>query len=104
MDDALANIVADGCDVGIRIGESLTEHMMAVPITPALEMAVVATSTYFEEHGIPNSPEDLTRHNCLRFRQPSGAIHPWEFNSPEVGGHASRLNRRAASSPTTTTG
>lgn len=86
MDDTLANIVADGCDAGIRIGESLAEHMVAVPITPALEMAVVGTPAYFEQYGLPNVPEDLSRHNCLRFRQPSGAIHPWEFTSPEEGG------------------
>lgn len=88
MDDALANIVADGCDAGIRIGESLAEHMVAAPITPALEMAVVATPAYFEQHGKPTTPADLTQHNCLRFRQTSGAIHPWEFTSPEAGGHA----------------
>lgn len=87
MDDALSNIVADGCDAGIRIGESLAEHMVAVPITPALEMAVVATPAYFTQYGVPATPSDLSRHNCLRFRQTGGAIHPWEFTAPEVGGH-----------------
>lgn len=88
MDDALANIVADGCDAGIRIGESLAEHMMAVPITPILEMAVVAAPAYFAQHGMPATPADLTQHNCLRYRLASGGLHPWEFTSPEAGGHA----------------
>ncbi len=87
MDDALANIVADGCDAGIRIGESLAEHMVAVPITPKLEMAVVGTPAYFERHGLPSTPADLARHNCLRFRLPGGAIFAWEFTGPETGGH-----------------
>ncbi|ABB06312.1 LysR family transcriptional regulator [Burkholderia lata] len=87
MDDGLANIVADGCDVGIRIGESLAPHMVAVPITPSLEMAVVGTPAYFKRHGEPATPADLVRHNCLRFRQVSGAIHPWEFASPDASGH-----------------
>lgn len=87
MDDALANIVADGCDAGIRIGESLAEHMVAVPITPALEMAVVGTPEYFERYEPPATPADLPRHNCLRFRRTGGAIHPWEFTAPERGGH-----------------
>ncbi|AJG22405.1 LysR family transcriptional regulator [Cupriavidus basilensis] len=87
MDDALANIVADGCDAGIRVGESLAEHMVAVPITPALEMAVVGTPAYFQRHGQPATPADLAQHNCLRFRLPGGAILPWEFTSPEAGGH-----------------
>jgi DNA-binding transcriptional LysR family regulator len=87
MDDALANIVADGCDAGIRLGESLAEHMVAVPITPVLEMAVVGTPAYFERFGKPATPADLGTHNCIRFRQTSGAIHPWEFTSPKAGGH-----------------
>lgn len=87
MDDSLANIVADGCDAGIRIGESLAEHMVAVPITPPLEMAVVATPNYFAQHGMPVTPTDLAQHNCLRFRLTSGAIYAWEFTSPEPGGH-----------------
>lgn len=88
MDDSLANIVADGCDAGIRIGESLAEHMVAVPITPALEMAVVATPAYFEQHGLPATPADLAQHNCLRFRQTSGAIYAWEFTSPTPDRHS----------------
>lgn len=88
MDDSLANIIADGCDVGIRIGESLAEHMVAVPITPVLEMAVVASPAYFEQYGVPTTPTDLARHNCLRYRLTSGAIYAWEFTSPEDGGHA----------------
>lgn len=88
MDDALANIVADGCDVGIRIGESLAEHMVAVPITHALEMAVVASPEYFKHHGVPDTPADLNKHHCLRYRQASGAIHAWEFNALEADGHA----------------
>lgn len=87
MDDALANIVADGCDAGIRIGESLAEHMVAVPITPALEMAVVATPDYFRRHPPPVTPEDLSRHDCLRFRQAGGGVHPWEFSAPDGGAH-----------------
>ncbi|MEN5033131.1 LysR family transcriptional regulator [Pseudomonas sp. TWI929] len=87
-DDALANIVADGCDAGIRVGESLAEHMVAVPITSALEMAVVGTPAYFERHGQPATPADLAQHNCLRFRMPGGAILPWEFTAPEEDGHA----------------
>lgn len=87
MDDALANIVAAGYDVGIRIGESLAEHMVAVPISPPLAMAVVGTPSYFEKHGRPSTPAELSQHNCLRFRRVGGGIHPWEFASLDAGGH-----------------
>jgi DNA-binding transcriptional LysR family regulator len=89
MDDGLANIVADGCDAGIRLGETLAEHMVAVPITPMLEMAVVASPDYFERRGRPAAPADLVWHDCLCYRNTtSGAIYRWEFTSPDIGGHA----------------
>lgn len=88
MDDGLSNIVAEGCDAGIRLGESLAQHMVAVPITPMLEMAVVGSPGYFERHGEPATPADLVQHNCLCYRHTtSGAIYRWEFSSPDVEGH-----------------
>jgi len=87
MNDGFANIIAEGCDAGIRLGQSLAEHVTAVPITPPLEMAVVATPAYFEKHGVPETPADLGQHNCLRFRQTtSGAIYHWEFSPPDTTG------------------
>ncbi len=83
MAEPLSNIIADGCDAGIRLGRSLADHVVAVPITPALSMAVVATPTYFEQHGVPKTPDDLARHNCINYRYSgSGAIHDWDFNEP----------------------
>lgn len=88
MDDGLSNIIADGCDAGIRLGESLAEHMVAVPITPMLSLAVVASPDYLARRGVPNTPEDLVRHNCIAYRHTSsGALFDWEFTSPEVEGH-----------------
>lgn len=84
MNDGLSNIVAEGIDAGIRLGERLDEHMVAVPITPPVEMAIVGSPEYFEQYGIPQTPEDLIHHNCLAFRfSSSGNIDRWSFNSPE---------------------
>lgn len=66
INDGLANIIADGCDAGIRLGRSLAEGVVAVPVTPRLEMVVVGTPGYFKQHGKPKTPEDLVRHNCIR--------------------------------------
>lgn len=89
MDDGLSNIIADGYDAGIRLGESLAEHMVAVPITPMLEMVVAGSPDYFARHGTPATPADLIGHNCLCYRHTtSGAIYRWEFTSSEVEGHA----------------
>lgn len=87
MNDGFANIIAEGCDAGIRLGQSLAEHMTAVPITPPLEMAVVASPAYFARYGIPASPAELSGHNCLRYRYTSsGGVHHWEFSPPDSEG------------------
>ncbi len=85
LDDGFSNIVADGMDAGIRLGESLNEQMVAVPISPPLEMAIVGSPAYFERYGIPETPAELTKHNCLAYRfSSSGAIDLWSFSSPEA--------------------
>ncbi|WP_322103185.1 LysR family transcriptional regulator [Paraburkholderia sp. J41] len=89
MNDGFSNIIADGCDAGIRMGESLASHVVAVPISPMLEMAVVASPGYFERHGMPQTPADLERHDCVSYRHTSsGAIFRWEFTAPGADGHA----------------
>lgn len=83
MAEPLANIVADGCDAGIRLGRSLAEHMVAVPVTPPLSMAVVGSPEYFARCGKPAAPADLARHNCINYRYSgSGALHDWDFHEP----------------------
>ncbi|MFB2661347.1 LysR substrate-binding domain-containing protein [Shewanella mangrovisoli] len=87
MDDGLANIIAEGCDAGIRLGESLTDHVVAIPITPMLEMAVVASPRYFAINGKPTTPLELSGHNCLGFRNSSShSLYHWEFTSPNADG------------------
>ncbi|WP_313214708.1 LysR family transcriptional regulator [Stenotrophomonas acidaminiphila] len=83
LDDGLSNILAEGCDGGIRLGESLAEHMIAVPITPPLELAVVGAPDYFRRHGSPMTPSDLVHHHCINLRYRSGGLHNWEFANPE---------------------
>lgn len=83
MAESLSNIIADGCDAGIRLGRSLVGHMVAVPVTPVLSMAVVGSPAYFQRHGEPKTPDDLARHNCINYRYSgSGALHAWDFREP----------------------
>ncbi|WP_281706456.1 LysR substrate-binding domain-containing protein [Aeromonas taiwanensis] len=88
MADGFSNIIADGMDAGIRLGESLDEHVVAVPITPPLTMAIVGSPDYFRQHGTPQTPGDLTRHNCLAYRfTSSNTIDRWSFTSPDEEQH-----------------
>jgi DNA-binding transcriptional LysR family regulator len=77
--DALVDIVKEGFDAGIRLGERLSQDMIAVRIKPRLRMAVVGSPGYFQSRKPPRAPNELHDHQCIRYRFPSGAIYHWEF-------------------------
>jgi DNA-binding transcriptional LysR family regulator len=80
IDYGLSDIVAERFDAGVRIGEAIAKDMIAVRIGPDLEMAVVATPSYLETHGTPQTPQDLVGHNCINLRLASaGGLYAWEF-------------------------
>lgn len=80
IDYGLSDIVAERYDAGVRIGEAIAKDMIAVRIGPELEMAVVATPAYLEERGVPQTPQELVRHNCINLRLASaGGLYAWEF-------------------------
>jgi DNA-binding transcriptional LysR family regulator len=74
------DIVADRFDAGVRMGNTIDNDMIAVPIGPPLQMAVVASPGYFASHPIPRTPADLTAHQCINQRMPtSGGLYVWDF-------------------------
>jgi DNA-binding transcriptional LysR family regulator len=80
VEEGLVDVLAAGCDAGIRYEERLEQDMIAVPIGPRSQrMATAAAPGYLEAHGRPAHPRDLLRHACLRGRFASGAMPPWEF-------------------------
>lgn len=78
------NIVADRFDAGVRLGDTIDKDMIAMPISPPLRMAAVASPEYFTAHPIPVTPHDLLDHNCFNMRQAtSGGLYVWEFDNEE---------------------
>lgn len=74
------DIVADRFDAGVRLGESVEKDMIAIPIGPALQMAAVASRSYFDRNPAPRNPRELTAHNCINLRFPRhGGTYVWEF-------------------------
>ena len=79
-DDSFVDILAAGCDAGIRYDERLEQDMIAVPIGPRLQrFATAAAPDYLDRHGRPDHPRDLLGHACLRGRFSSGAMLAWEY-------------------------
>ncbi|WP_029001104.1 LysR family transcriptional regulator [Azohydromonas australica] len=80
VDESFVDVVAAGCDAGIRYEERLEQDMIAIPIGPRRQrMATAASPAYIERRGRPMHPRDLLQHACLRGRFASGAMPPWEF-------------------------
>ncbi len=78
VDYGLVEIVAAGYDAGVRLGEQVAKDMIAVRIGPEMRMAVVGSPDYFKRFGIPETPQDLTSHNCIASRLPTyGGLFPW---------------------------
>ncbi|MET0292932.1 MAG: LysR family transcriptional regulator [Steroidobacteraceae bacterium] len=78
--DRLVDIVAEGFDAGIRLGESLRDGMTAVKIAARLRLVVVGSPGYLKRRGTPKSPADLNDHRCIRNIYPSGTPYAWEFS------------------------
>ncbi|MFC5420113.1 LysR family transcriptional regulator [Bosea eneae] len=79
-EDSFVDMLASGCDAGIRYGERLEQDMIALPIGPAEQrFATAASPAYLDRCGRPEHPRDLLGHACLRGRFSSGAMTSWEF-------------------------
>ncbi|WP_342239795.1 LysR family transcriptional regulator [Inquilinus sp. OTU3971] len=80
IDNGLRNIVEDGFDAGIRLGESVEKDMIAVRVGPDWRMVAVASPRYLAAHPVPDHPQDLIGHDCINMRQATaGGLYAWEF-------------------------
>jgi len=78
--DAYVDMLAAGCDAGIRYEERVERDMIATPIGPRMQRFVAAASpAYLAERGRPAHPRELLEHACIRHRFPHGVIAVWEF-------------------------
>jgi DNA-binding transcriptional LysR family regulator len=80
VEEGFVDVLAAGCDAGIRYDERLEQDMIAVPIGPRVQrFATAASPAYLDSRGRPGHPRDLLTHACLRGQFASGAIPAWEF-------------------------
>ncbi len=88
-ESALTDIVAERFDAGVRLGDQVEKDMIAVRIGPQARMIAVAAPSCFENVAPPQTPQELTRHQCINLRLPSfGGFYAWEF---EKDGHEIRV-------------
>jgi DNA-binding transcriptional LysR family regulator len=78
-DGRLVDIVEQGFDAGVRLGEAVPKDMVAVRLGPDIRFLAVAAPEYLAAHPAPKTPDALRQHQCIRQRLPSGKRYRWEF-------------------------
>lgn len=70
--DRNADMIEEGFDFALRIGDIVDEGVIARPL-PDYEMMLAATPAYLEKYGTPDTPQALRHHHCLGFNQRQGS-------------------------------
>ena len=88
MSDRYVDLIEEGVDLAVRLGRLSDSSLVARKIAP-VRRAVCASPDYFKAHGVPTTPDELIRHQCLcysnlavtdewRFMRPDGSVWPIE--------------------------
>lgn len=97
FDDQTVDLVAQGFDVGIRIGALDDSSLVARPLA-VNRRVVVASPDYLARHGTPKTPADLVRHDCVVMVGRQGRRDVWRFTDRRGKAHSVRVQGRLESS------
>ena len=89
LSDRAVDIVDEGLDLAIRIGDIGSQALIARRIGTT-QMVCYAAPAYLAAHGTPNTPDDLARHACLTYAY-SAAGNVWTFRDARGGEHTVRV-------------
>ncbi len=82
--DAFVDIIGQGFDAGIRLGDSIQQDMVSTRLTSPFKAIMVAAPDYLAARGTPQTIAQLANHNCVGFRLlGSGALYEWELRDGE---------------------
>lgn len=90
--DRVVNLLDEGFDMAIRIGRPADSSLIIRRLC-AVRIVVVGAPAYLDEHGMPNSPDDLARYNCIvdtNFREPQR----WAFKDAKGRDRSVTVNGR----------
>ena len=81
VDNRFVDIVGEGYDLGVRLGDDVAKDMVALRISPPLTVTLVASPQYLQDNPPPQTVDDLQHHRLigLRLRHDDGALLPWEL-------------------------
>jgi DNA-binding transcriptional LysR family regulator len=81
--DRFVDLVEDGVDVAIRIGQ-VNEPMLVAQRIGLTRRVTVAAASYFRDRSEPQNPEDLANHNCIVYTRLATG-NEWHFQNPTGG-------------------
>ena len=81
MDDRWADIVKEGFDMGVRLGNKVAKEMIAVPISAPLKMVLVASPDYLAQHGSPKNIDDCSSTALSARSSPPNTARKFNGNS-----------------------
>ena len=101
MNDRFVDLVDEGFDVAVRIGGMADSSLIAKRLGP-IRLAVCASPDYLKRRGVPQTPDDLRQHDCLRsttmqtahewtFRREDGSLWPVEVKGPMTANNGDAL-------------
>lgn len=79
--DRFVDLVAEGFDLALRVGVLQESNLMARQLDN-MRLKAVAAPEYLEKYSVPNSPQDLSKHNCL-YDSVARQNHRWHFSSKD---------------------
>lgn len=75
--DRVVNLLEEGFDVGIRIGQ-LPDSTMQAKTVGKVHLVLVASTDYLAKYGIPKTPEELSRHTLIA-SSAGNMNYDWQF-------------------------
>lgn len=81
MNDRRVDLLEEGFDLAIRIGRLADSSLVARKLGP-MRRIVCASPAYFADHGVPEVPADLKRHDCLCYSN-ADTVDEWRFSEPD---------------------
>lgn len=89
LSDRVVDLVDEGFDLAVRIGEIRSQFLVARRIG-ATSLVCCAAPSYLERHGTPRTPDDLARHSCLTYEY-AATRHQWRFIGADGGDKVVRI-------------
>ena len=84
LGDRVVDVAGEGFDCAVRVGDMPDSSMVSVRLADNRRLCV-ATPKYLQQHGTPQHPSELTRHDCLTLSSDASQTRGWAFQVPKDG-------------------